>query len=122
MVVNRDFSYNGSIRRSFAENINGGTDPDGFLFDRKYISLYQMETIFYNRKGIKGYETCGKNYDIEKAARLVTGRTGAAAFCIPAVRIEMGEWCFPNKKILRNSPCLPACKQKNIATRLRDTT
>ena len=30
--------------------------------------------------------------------------------------------CFPNKKILRNSPCLPACKQKNIATRLRDTT
>jgi hypothetical protein len=34
----------------------------------------------------------------------------------------MGKWCFPNKKILRNSPCLPACKQKNIATRLRDTT
>ena len=33
-----------------------------------------------------------------------------------------GKWCFPNKKILRNSPCLPACKQKNIATRLRDTT
>ena len=32
------------------------------------------------------------------------------------------QWCFPNKKILRNSPCLPACKQKNIATRLRDTT
>lgn len=34
----------------------------------------------------------------------------------------MGKRCFPNKKILRNSPCLPACKQKNIATRLRDTT
>lgn len=33
-----------------------------------------------------------------------------------------GIGCFPNKKILRNSPCLPACKQKNIATRLRDTT
>lgn len=28
----------------------------------------------------------------------------------------MGNGCFPNKKILRNSPCLPACKQKNIAT------
>lgn len=27
----------------------------------------------------------------------------------------------PNKRILRNSPCLPACKQKNIGTRLRDT-
>lgn len=35
---------------------------------------------------------------------------------------RMGDRCFPNKKILRNSPCLPACKQKNIATRLRDTT
>ena len=37
-------------------------------------------------------------------------------------RLKMGNGCFPNKKILRNSPCLPACKQKNIATRLRDTT
>lgn len=36
--------------------------------------------------------------------------------------LQMGTGCFPNKKILRNSPCLPACKQKNIATRLRDTT
>lgn len=36
--------------------------------------------------------------------------------------VGIGYWCFPNKKILRNSPCLPACKQKNIATRLRDTT
>ena len=35
---------------------------------------------------------------------------------------RMCKRCFPNKKILRNSPCLPACKQKNIATRLRDTT
>lgn len=36
--------------------------------------------------------------------------------------VQAGYRCFPNKKILRNSPCLPACKQKNIATRLRDTT
>lgn len=36
--------------------------------------------------------------------------------------MQFGKGCFPNKKILRNSPCLPACKQKNIATRLRDTT
>ena len=28
---------------------------------------------------------------------------------------------FPNKRILRNSPCLPACKQKNIAIKIRDT-
>ena len=38
------------------------------------------------------------------------------------LRKALGTRCFPNKKILRNSPCLPACKQKNIATRLRDTT
>ena len=30
-------------------------------------------------------------------------------------------WSFPNKRILRNNLCLPACKQKNIATKLRDT-
>ena len=52
----------------------------------------QILVDFYNRKGIKGYETCRKNYDIEKAAWLVAGRTGTAAFCIPPVRIEMGEW------------------------------
>ena len=33
----------------------------------------------------------------------------------------MGKWSFPNKRILRNNLCLPACKQKNIATKLRDT-
>lgn len=51
--------------------------------------------------------------------------TGAACRAIRRVQtsyIKVGVWCFPNKKILRNSPCLPACKQKNIATRLRDTT
>ena len=46
------------------------------------------------------------------------------ATCKPQIREHAlkGDWCFPNKKILRNSPCVPACKQKNIATRLRDTT
>ena len=34
--------------------------------------------------------------------------------CNQADNLKMGRWCFPNKKILRNSPCLPACKQKNI--------
>ena len=50
----------------------------------------------------------------------------AGAITVPAATYTQdsttGAWCFPNKKILRNSPCLPACKQKNIATRLRDTT
>ena len=32
-----------------------------------------------------------------------------------------GAGSFPNKRILRNNLCLPACKQKNIATKLRDT-
>lgn len=39
-----------------------------------------------------------------------------------SINLTLDTGCFPNKKILRNSPCLPACKQKNIATRLRDTT
>lgn len=51
-----------------------------------------------------------------------TGTVGRTIKCIWKNRLKMGNWCFPNKKILRNSPCLPACKQKNIATRLRDTT
>ena len=34
---------------------------------------------------------------------------------------KIGVWSFPNKRILRNSPCLPACKQKNIAIKIRDT-
>lgn len=27
----------------------------------------------------------------------------------------MGKRSFPNKRILRNNLCLPACKEKNIA-------
>ncbi len=30
----------------------------------------------------------------------------------------MGNRRFPNKRILRNNLCLPACKEKNIATKL----
>ncbi len=44
------------------------------------------------------------------------------AVCVKSYYDKQLKRCFPNKKILRNSPCLPACKQKNIATRLRDTT
>ena len=53
---------------------------------------------------------------------LNAGTTCGAIICIKNSHFKMGKRCFPNKKILRNSPCLPACKQKNIATRLRDTT
>lgn len=53
---------------------------------------------------------------------LISGCTGEKSNGYQAGGVPLGEWCFPNKKILRNSPCLPACKQKNIATRLRDTT
>lgn len=68
----------------------------------KYVDLLQKE---FNFKMLKP----GKNkYKLKR----VTASSN----------ISMGYWCFPNKKILRNSPCLPACKQKNIATRLRDTT
>ena len=44
----------------------------------------------------------------------------AGNFCrdpagIRTYSIQVGNGSFPNKRILRNSPCLPACRQKNIA-------
>ena len=60
-----------------------------------------------------------------KNARLKKGYTQsqlADLLNVSNKTISKWETGFPNKKILRNSPCLPACKQKNIATRLRDTT
>lgn len=35
--------------------------------------------------------------------------------------VSNGKEEFPKQRILRNNLCLPACKQKNIATKLRDT-
>ena len=53
----------------------------------------------------------------------VTRQAGTGRFCIcyQADYFKMGAGSFPNKRILRNSPCLPACKQKNIAIKIRDT-
>ena len=58
----------------------------------------------------------------QKEKRAVSRGVGYGASGLEADHFQMGSGCFPTKKILRNSPCLPACKQKNIATRLRDTT
>ena len=46
------------------------------------------------------------------------------AIKLNVVRQTISKWeqGVSQTKRLRNSPCLPACKQKNIATRLRDTT
>lgn len=38
-----------------------------------------------------------------------------------SMNVWIARGSFPNKRILRNNLCLPACKQKNIATKLRDT-
>ena len=59
---------------------------------------------------------------MQKGKRDDTAGTGGCTWGYEQGGFKMGNRCFPNKKILRNSPCLPACKQKNIATRLRDTT
>lgn len=64
----------------------------------------------------------GKTTVDSEKQRISARRTGRKIISIKASCSQMGIGCFPNKKILRNSPCLPACKQKNIATRLRDTT
>lgn len=34
---------------------------------------------------------------------------------IAAACFRKSTWSFPNKRILRNNLCLPACKEKNIA-------
>lgn len=62
------------------------------------------------------------NKKIQTRFKTFSRGIGKQDFCNSTDNFKLGEWCFPNKKILRNSPCLPACKQKNIATRLRDTT
>ena len=54
-----------------------------------------------------------KKYPQGKLVRVIRGTVFDVAVDIRS---------FPNKRILRNNLCLPACKQKNIATRLRDTT
>ncbi len=41
---------------------------------------------------------------------MVTGRTGRADEGIQTVCVKMGERSFPNKRILRNNLCLPACR------------
>lgn len=74
------------------------------------------------------YATFGIASSLAKSYRLDSLTAGILALmsflivAAPPTRILEDMGCFPNKKILRNSPCLPACKQKNIATRLRDTT
>lgn len=35
--------------------------------------------------------------------------------CQPTGGFQVGKRSFPNKRILRNNLCLPACKEKNIA-------
>ena len=57
----------------------------------------------------------------ENIKRNFAGGAGDQAECSKADGIKMGKRSFPNKRILRNNLCLPACKQKNIATKLRDT-
>ena len=46
----------------------------------------------------------------KKRKRNVAGRACSAVRCVAAGDIQVGEWSFPNKRILRNNLCLPACK------------
>lgn len=40
---------------------------------------------------------------------MVAGRTGGTTWRFQAIRIEMGEWSFPNKRILETIHEIPAC-------------
>ena len=56
----------------------------------------------------------GKNRRVHRPmperGRLHPGRPGREAGNHRPGGLQMGDWSFPNKRILRNNLCLPACK------------
>ena len=89
------------------------------LIDNDYSVVYYID-----RKGGGAVDIGGKI----KSARISANLTQEqVADFLNVSRQTISNWengvsrSFPNKRILRNSPCLPACKQKNIAIKIRDT-
>ena len=56
---------------------------------------------FKNRKKYRAAASRKKDY---------AGAVGSIYRGDQGVRLKMGNWSFPNKRILRNNLCLPACK------------
>ena len=50
--------------------------------------------------------------ECRKRKRAYTEGSRGKAECNRPGSIEVGDRCFPNKKILRNSPCLPCLQTK----------
>ena len=69
----------------------------------------------------KSHEFRKQSIQCKKEKQLITGRCGGQIRGEQADNLKVGDGSFPNKRILRNNLCFPACKQKNIATKLRDT-
>ena len=104
-----------------------------FIPEEGVLKLSMKETMPHPFEGVETRHPIGST-----RIATVVGKYGGGVFCRLSDNVtdvlcsydtmhydgdfRLGDRCFPNKKILRNSPCLPACKQKNIATRLRDTT
>lgn len=84
--------------------------PDAGLYTG--IAGMQLPCLLYlgKEKGgsINGY--IRKNTAAQKGKRLYPGGTGREAQCFQTVRFQMGIRSFPNKRILRNNLCLPACE------------
>ena len=109
--------------------INGGKSYKCRIFRHSHSMSCPYARIYAK---IKSENTAGglhhgadKNRKIHRGTEKGKGHNPGAAWrqigrqfpqCLP-----LGKWSFPNKRILRNNLCLPACKQKNIATKLRDT-
>lgn len=66
--------------------------------------------IGYTRRGGVIYGIWGETETGQREKGNDAADTGGAAVCDQTDRFPVGEWSFPNKRILRNNLCLPACR------------
>ncbi len=93
------------------------------LTEKGNIQVSESNKLIIKNQGTGKWYTLLASNSIKDRCLIDTSVEGHKEYAVvKGLDFRDGTWCFPNKKILRNSPCLPACKQKNIATRLRDTT
>ena len=57
-----------------------------------------------------GDQTCRIHPHFPQRAQPDPGAAGRSTGCHRGCRLQMGSRSFPNKRILRNNLCLPACR------------
>lgn len=92
---------------------------------KRMLPLYYSEFEWrFNHRNCKSIMDKIKNYIMQSsiaARKMIRDSMDQYATARGLENAWVVRWSFPNKRILRNNLCLPACKQKNIATKLRDT-